>query len=110
MLDFILGYIKSRLSAQRRISKHPKSAGCAGHTVFAKHVCVVFYSAVGSSEMLHKLQKPFCDIRFFGLLAAARPFSDSVRLHRETRAGFHLPVAIGDRLECPGQGCAVDEF
>ena len=79
MLDFILGYIQSRLSARRRISKHPKSAGCAGHTLFAKHVYVVFYNAVESFEMLHKLQKPICEIRFFGLLAAAIPFSDSVR-------------------------------
>ena len=78
MLDFILGYIQSRLSARRRISKHPKSTGCAGHTLFAKHVCAVFYSAVEGPEKLHKLQKPFCEIRFFGLLAAARPFSDSV--------------------------------
>ena len=89
MLDFILGYIQSRLSARRRISKHPKSAGCAGHSLFAKHVCVLFYSAVESFEMLHKLQKQFCEIQFFGLLATAKPFSDSVR-----RLTFPDPIRV----------------
>ena len=78
MLVFILGYIKPQVPAQRRISKHPSSGGSAGRTFSAKHICAVFYSALESSQMLHKLPKQFCEIRFFGLLAAARPFSPSV--------------------------------
>ena len=78
MLAFILGYIQPQMSAQRRISKHPSSGGSAGHTLAAKHICVVFYSALESFQMLHKLPKQFCESRFLGLLAAARPFSPSV--------------------------------
>ena len=98
MLDFILGYIQSRMSAQRRISKHPSSAGCAGHTLSAKHACLVFYSAVGSSKMLHKLQNPFCEILFFGLLAAARPFSDCrIAQARPPPRGDRRPEGGGKR-------------
>ena len=68
MLAFILGYIQSQMSAQWRISKHPSSAGCAGHTLSAKYLSAVFYSALGSSQILHKFHKQFCEIRFFGLL------------------------------------------
>ena len=80
MLDFILGYIRLQMSAQRRISKDPSSAGCAGHTLSAKHLCAVFYSALESSQMLHKPHKQFYEIHLFGLLAAARPLSPSVHI------------------------------
>ena len=72
MLAFILGYIQPQMSAQRRIPKHPSSCGSAGHTLFAKHICAVFYSALESSQILHKLPIQFCEIRFFGLLGRSQ--------------------------------------
>ena len=73
MLAFILGYIQPQMSAQRRISKRPSSGGSAGHTLSAKNICAVFDSALECSQMLHKLPKQFCEIRFLGILATARP-------------------------------------
>ena len=59
MLDFILGYSVANVSAKAHL-KHPSSAGCAGHILFSKHLCAVFYNALRSFQMLHKLHKQFC--------------------------------------------------
>ena len=70
------------MPAVRHIPKHLTSAGYAGNILSAKHLCVVLYIALGISKMLHELQKPFCESRFFGLLATPSQFSTTVRRAR----------------------------
>ena len=93
------------MSAQQRISKHPSSDGSAGHTLSAKHICAVFYSALESSQMLHKLPKHFCEIHVFGLLAAVRTFSPSVPRGKTPHAvGQEAPGSWGKTPRVRGEG------
>ena len=85
--DFLLVLLK--MSFKRRIPKHLTSAGCAGNILSAKHICAVLYIDLGNSKMLHELQKPFCERRFFELLATTSPFSTSVR-----RGGADIPPDV----------------